>query len=1347
MLNDVRFAKKTANRDSRVCALLVAIVIIVSGLSGCAGLVSKANSDPATSVAPSITAQPTSQTVTTGQTATFGVAASGTAPMTYQWKKSGAAISGATSSSYTTPATTSSDNGAQFAVTVTNTAGSVTSNAAILTVSATAVAPSITTEPANETVTAGQTATFNVAATGTAPLSYQWKKSGTAISGATSSTYTTPATTSADSGAQFTVVVSNTAGSVTSSAATLTVNAAAVAPSITTQPVSESVTTGQTATFSVVAAGTAPLTYQWKKSGTAISGAVASSYTTPATTSSDNGSQFTVTVTNSAGNVTSNAATLTVTASAVAPTITTQPVSKTVTAGQTATFSVVATGTAPLTYQWKKNGTAISGATSSSYTTPATTTADSGSQFTVVVTNAAGSATSNAATLTVNAAPVAPSITTQPVSVTVTAGQTATFSVVATGTAPLTYQWKKSGTVISGATASSYTTPATTSSDNGSQFTVVVTNAAGSATSNAATLTVNVVPVAPSITTQPANKTVTVGQTATFSVVATGTAPLTYQWKKSGTAISGATASSYTTPATASSDNGAQFTVVVTNAIGSATSNAATLTVNPVTPPSVPTGLTAVATSSSQISLNWNASTGSVSGYNVYRGGTQVGTSTATSYADAGLTASTTYTYTVAAYDSVGDVSGQSASASATTLSANATCASGMPCALGWYQIPQTALSSLCPTYSDIQGNTGCAAVTEAWGSALVDTKRNQLILHGGGHVDYDGNEIYAIDFNNLTAAGNPSTVLVKDASHGSAVDAAISACSEAFPDGTPNSRHDYNGWIYLPVTDEYFLYGGGISSCGNFSDGNWVFSPVTGSWTQLTPGTHPETSQNGSIPANAYDSVTGCVYMQETIEGNFWQYCRGAKSANWTLLSGTVGSNEPCQSDAFSVVIDPTDRLYVGAGSGCLGTISLSSPYATVNDAGASGCSGSSIITAQSPGMAWDPVQQMVILWAGGNSVLEYSPKAHTCTTVTYSGGPGSPSAAGTFGRFAYMPGLGGFLYADTMSTNIYFLRLLTAAAAAQQDFANRCAAPGVIYCEAFDNPADFTHLTNQNQSGLYQGDDAGCAGTSNCYGTQDTTTARSGAGSLLFTIPGAAGSDPSGFWKQLFAPSLTDSPAQATVFGQNSNFYVSYAQRMDSPYITNPWPVTGGGTTNWKQQIISSDQSTCGNVELTTVNAYNRGYPEMYTECGEDGFQIQVGSNLYQETNQSLITAAGQVGMTCIYGTTQPESGCYDYVPNVWATYYYAVSIGTWGSPNSNIFAYVSTPSSPAWQQWIYEVNHTLNQDAGLPDYDTVTLIPYWTGRDPTVSAGPTSHTWYDELIVSTQPIAPPQTPPAKP
>src|SRR5438132_7153283 len=173
----------------------------------------------------------------------------------------------------------------------------------------------------------------------------------------------------------------------------------------------------------------------------------------------------------------------------IAPTITTQPVDQTVTEGQAATFTGAATGTAPLNYQWQKNGTAISGATSSSYTMTATTAADSGSQFVMVVSNSVGNVSSRAAILHVNAGP--PSITIPPASQTVKAGQTATFSVWAAGTPPLTYQWHKNGVSISGATSATYITPPTALGDSGSAFTVVVSNSLGSVTSSAANLTVN----------------------------------------------------------------------------------------------------------------------------------------------------------------------------------------------------------------------------------------------------------------------------------------------------------------------------------------------------------------------------------------------------------------------------------------------------------------------------------------------------------------------------------------------------------------------------------------------------------------------------------------------------------------------------------------------------------------------------------------------------------------------------------------------------------------------------------------------------------------------------------------
>ena len=336
---------------------LAAAVAVIAGGGG-------ATDTPLTPTAPTITTQPAAQSVTAGQTASFTVEASGTGPLTYQWKKNHSNIDAATLSTYTTPATSSADSGAMYSVTVSNSAGTVTSNQATLTVSAaTGVpgAPVIGTQPANQSVVVGQTASFSVTATGAGPFTYQWKKDGKDISGATSSTYTTPDTSLGDSGAQYSVVVGNNADKVSSSKATLTVTAAAVAPAITSQPAAQTVAAGQTASFSVVATGTEPLAYQWQKNGSDIAGATSSMYTTPATSIADIGAAlaYSVVVTNSAGTVTSSDASLAV---LEAPAITVQPTAPSaITAGQTATFSVTATGTGPLTYQWKKNGINITG--------------------------------------------------------------------------------------------------------------------------------------------------------------------------------------------------------------------------------------------------------------------------------------------------------------------------------------------------------------------------------------------------------------------------------------------------------------------------------------------------------------------------------------------------------------------------------------------------------------------------------------------------------------------------------------------------------------------------------------------------------------------------------------------------------------------------------------------------------------------------------------------------------------------------------------------------------------------------------------------------------------------------
>jgi len=270
-----------------------------------------------------------------------------------------------------------------------------------------ATPPAITGPPVNQTVTAGANVSFNVTATGTAPLSYSWKFNAVAITGATTSSLQLTNVQTANAGT-YSVTVTNSAGTANASA-TLTVNSAATAPSISAQPQSLTVSNGASASFSVTAGGTAPLSYQWLKGAAALPTATNSTYSIAAVTTND-AAGYSVVITNSAGSITSSVATLTV---LLPPSILTPPQSLTVSNGVNATFTVVAGGSPPLTYQWKFNGGVLAGAIASSLTITNAQTANQG-DYTVVVSNAVGVISSTAAHLTVQQAATGPFVLANP---------------------------------------------------------------------------------------------------------------------------------------------------------------------------------------------------------------------------------------------------------------------------------------------------------------------------------------------------------------------------------------------------------------------------------------------------------------------------------------------------------------------------------------------------------------------------------------------------------------------------------------------------------------------------------------------------------------------------------------------------------------------------------------------------------------------------------------------------------------------------------------------------------------------------------------------------------------------
>jgi len=347
--------------------------------------------------------------------------------------------------------------------------------------------PSIIDNLTNQAVSLGQNVTFSVDAGGTLPLSYLWYyNTNTLLSTGTNSTLALTNVQPSDAGG-YSVIVTNSYGSATSVVAQLTVNV--FPPSIGNDPQSQSVLVGQDAFFNVQAGGTSPLSYQWYyNSNTLLTNANNSLLTITSAQLTDAGN-YSVVVTNAYGSVTSAVAQLTVSLP-VAPSVITQPQDQTnILPGATATFSVIASGSDPLSYQWYYNtNTPVTNATDSILTITNVQPASAGS-YSVVINNAAGATNSSYALLTVNTSPVAPVFGSQPVSQVILAGNSATFTAVAGGTAPISYQWNKNGTPISGATTTTLSLTNVQTADDGS-YTLTASNSVGSTNSNPAQLAV-----------------------------------------------------------------------------------------------------------------------------------------------------------------------------------------------------------------------------------------------------------------------------------------------------------------------------------------------------------------------------------------------------------------------------------------------------------------------------------------------------------------------------------------------------------------------------------------------------------------------------------------------------------------------------------------------------------------------------------------------------------------------------------------------------------------------------------------------------------------------------------------
>jgi len=260
-----------------------------------------------------------------------------------------------------------------------------------------------------------------------------------------------------------------------------------------------------------------------------------------------------------------------------------------------------------------------------------------------------------------------------------------------------------------------------------------------------------------------------------------------------------------------------------------------------------------------------------------------------------------------------------------------------------------------------------------------------------------------------------------------------------------------------------------------------------------------------------------------------------------------------------------------------------------------------------------------------------------------------------------------------------------------ADQNFQSRCTGPGVVKCLAFDN-----------SSGL------GLTGGAKI----DNTVKASGAGSMRVDIAPTAGDAPGNIMTKLGAD-----------FGEGSSLYLQWRQRF-SPEMVD---VDLGGE-GFKQFVIY-DGTPCGpNMEVAMLNQDYGGFPILYAACGGTYLRkTQSGTNHILMWNQD--------GTIC---TSQNKAGCLRYKPDQWMTFYYEQKIGAWGQPNSVVKVSMAEENQPL-KTFIDFSDFTFKSDKATSAYRDIWIGPYSLGRTADASY-PTARTWFDEFIISKQPIADP-------
>jgi hypothetical protein len=327
-----------------------------------------------------------------------------------------------------------------------------------------------------------------------------------------------------------------------------------------------------------------------------------------------------------------------------------------------------------------------------------------------------------------------------------------------------------------------------------------------------------------------------------------------------------------------------------------------------------------------------------------------------------------------------------------------------MPAALAnlapgqWLELPNTKIRSVLPAVVQ-QGSP--TAIVNAWNGGTVDSARSRLLVWGGGHSDYWGNEMYALDLGSMSIQ-----LIVPPSSHTSEA-----TCTAALPDRTPTSRHVYDGLAYIAHADRMFATDGSLTPCGYAGGGTWTFGFGTTAWQQML-GTGGPTTGYGTMAV--YDAATKQVFVKD--QADFYAY--SLESNTYRKLNASTQSVDY----HLSATIDTKRRKFVMLGDGVkvidLATNQMTTLATTNTPALAT--------SKQSPGLAYDPVADRIVAWHGGGQVWALNLDTGAWTQVAANAGPTAAAPVqGTFGRWGYIPQYKLFALINDIDQNAWVFRL----------------------------------------------------------------------------------------------------------------------------------------------------------------------------------------------------------------------------------------------------------------------------------------------------------------------------------